>query len=535
MSFTLCVERNREVKRVLVALLIISLIIIIVPSCRKKTSDDDTAAADGVQESVTASDGTSSYRTLSEPESLTVAAESGTSASSSAGTFSFTPQTAAEDEKITRTATEEEKSTQSTTDGVKNIQTETGKTETARPGSSADCDESSVLVDASSARDEKPLTFVNEAESSAEAFTLNEFYRGGEILIKASFTNDGGELVFNVDESEVRKILSALSLETAQFGEISYSLTGSLLEITYPETTEEKVEEKWQYFKNFLNSYNNEKSSLVDAEEDELVISKTAETTMGTLSASIHSDRAEITVPEAMTEEETAAFISWIVSEYPEAAEYGTYSISDGRVNLVYSSLFSNRLASDAFDELASLVDTYFSLSSSSEKEENTVVTGDEDVVAAVSTVSGAEEAAEVARKEGFIRGYSVSGYVTPSFNTSSSRFNIGAGLRAEIHFRNWLSIGMKAGGNFSFGYIQTGIYGRFTFVEFDRLDLYATTGVDIDYSIKGGKLTVAFGAAIGVKYDILDNLSVFVEIGYQYSLIRKSDVYATVGVSYRF
>ena len=504
-------------KRILITLLIIALVLMI-PSCKKKTSEDSSTATSAVTASVSSSpsaaadsttESSSSFRTLDEPKSLTVAGESDSS-SSEILPFMPTPVETAEKTETAETAEPSETSE---------------KTETA--------DSSEPLVDISSVEVEKPLVYVNEAESETSSFTLNEFYRGGELLIKASFTPVSGELVFNTDEAEVKQILKSLSVNYSDYGEISYTLTGSLLEITYPLATEEEIEAKWQNFKDFLNSYNEEKASLVEADDNELVVSKSAETVKGTLNASIYSDRVEITVPENMSAEETSAFITRIVATYPEAEDYGTYTVSDGVVTLVYSDLFSNRLASDVFDDLAYLINTYFAESASEEAAPETAKPAA--ATAVDEKISAEKVSGETQKKESFIKGYSVSGYLTPSVNTAGPKFNFGAGLRAEIDFRSWLSAGLSAGGNFNFGYLNALLYGRFTFVGFGKLDIYGLAGVGVDWSVRGGKAGLMLRAAVGVEYAVLEKLSVFGEIGYQYSALRKSDIYASVGVRYIF
>ena len=504
-------------KRILITLLIIALVIMI-PSCKKKTSEDSSTATSAVTASVSSSssaaadnttESSSSFRTLDEPKSLTVAGESDSSSSSGILPFMPTPVETAKKSETAETAELNESSE------------DTETTVTSEP-----------LVDISSVEVEKPLVYVNEAETDSSPFTLNEFYRGGELLIKASFTPVSGELVFNTDEAEVKQILKSLSVNYSDYGEISYTLTGSLLEITYPLATEEEIEAKWQNFKDFLNSYNEEKASLVEADDNELVVSKSAETVKGTLNASIYSDRAEITVPENMSAEETSAFIAWIVATYPEAVDYGTYTVSDGVVTLVYSNLFSNRLASDVFDDLVNLINTYFAESASEEASEE--ITKSAAATAVDEKISAEKVSAETEKKESFIKGYSVSGYLAPSVNTAGPKFNFGAGLRAEMDFRSWFSVGLSAGGNF-YGYLDALLYGRFTFVKFGKLSIYGLAGVGVDWSIKAAKCDLLLRAAAGVGYDITENLSVFGEIGYQYSGLRKSDVYASVGVSYRF
>ena len=504
-------------KRILITLLIIALVLM-VPSCKKKTSEDSSTATSAVTASVSSSsaaadsttESSSSFRTLEEPKSLTVAGEA--DSSSSSGTFSFTPVPQEAAEKA------EERETPNSSETPEKTETPV----TSEP-----------LVDISSVEVEKPLVYVNEAETDSSSFTLNEFYRGGELLIKASFTPTSGELVFNTDEAEVKQILKSLSVNYSDYGEISYTLTGSLLEITYPLATEEEIEAKWQNFKDFLNSYNEEKASLVEADDNELVVSKSAETVKGTINASIYSDRVEITVPENMSAEETSAFITWIVATYPEAEDYGTYTVSDGVVTLVYSDLFSNRLASDVFDDLVYLINTYFAESASEEASEE--ITKSAAATAVDEKISAEKVSAETEKKESFIKGYSVSGYLAPSVNTAGPKFNFGAGLRAEIDFRSWLSAGLSAGGNFNFGYLNALLYGRFTFVGFGKLDIYGLAGVGVDWSVRGGKAGLMLRAAVGVEYAVLEKLSVFGEIGYQYSGLRKSDIYASVGVRYIF
>ncbi len=313
---------------------------------------------------------------------------------------------------------------------------------------------------------------------------------------------------------------------------ISHTLSGSTLTLCYDSVTEEKIEERWKDFKDYLNKYNSSKSSLSSAvSPDELVIIKEGNTVKGKVTATLYSDRAEITVPDTFTEDETAAFLEYIRDEYPEVLDYGTVAV-DGRVlTLEYSPSFTNEDASALFFALVSLVDEYFAPEEiSAPSQETDEIPSEEPIVLPLSgtteeSISGNDEN-EVKKEEEeetpltetgkSVRKFTLSALVENSWD-SLSGYDFTTYVKLDYAIRESFSIGFITGYDSSL-YVPVGVSVRYYTRFLPSLYLEGTFG---------GRVGVGSNMNYGEWFSI-------VSLGYEYSLNERWSLFAGADFSFR-
>ncbi len=388
----------------------------------------------------------------------------------------------------------------------------------AETGTSAPAQTTASLPSSREEAASAPLTLSPYAEDVTDEsgdFSSSFFYRGGEIFIKAEFNPVSATLVFNIGDDEIRSIISRYLFLHPGMGKIEYTLSSSTLTLSYERKTEDEVEAMWKEYKDFLNQYNSEKSTLAaTSSDDELVITKEGDTVKGRVEAAIYSDRAVITVPETFSSDETASFLAYLREEYPIVLDYGTILASGSDLTLEYSSSFGNDDASMLFSALLPLIDEYFTLppeSSSSPLERRRESGGgaDEDKTeSAPSPLTGAGRSVKNFSLSLLLEnsGDSVYGYVPSAY------------LKVDYAVKENFSIGVVAGYDFS-GFVPVGVSARY-YTQF-LPSLYAE-------GTFGGKIGVGSNMNYGEWFSI-------VSLGYEYRLNDMFSLFASADFTYRW
>lgn len=375
-----------------------------------------------------------------------------------------------------------------------------------------------------------PLTFASPESAGREEntdFDLDFLYRGGEILIKAEFTPSSGVLNFNIEEDEIETIITGFLVRHPEMEKISHTLSESTLTLCYDSVTEEKIEERWKDFKDYLNEYNSSKSSLSSAvSPDELVIIKEGDTVKGLLTASVYSNRAEITVPDTFTEDETAAFLEYIRDEYPEVLDYGTVAVNGRVLTLEYSPSFTNEDASALFFALVSLVDEYFA--PEAPFPETDEISSEEPIVLPLSdtteeSISGNDENEVKTVKEAplteagnSVRKFTLSAIVENSWD-SLSGYDFTSYVKLDYAIRESFSVGFVTGYDSSL-FVPVGVSVRYYTRFLPSLYLEGTFG---------GRIGVGSNMNYGEWFSI-------VSLGYEYSLNGRWSLFAAADFAFR-
>lgn len=347
-----------------------------------------------------------------------------------------------------------------------------------------------------------------------EDFSLGLFYRGGEILIKAEFTETSGTLNFNIDEDEIKRVISRFLSSHPEAGTMTYTLSSSTLTLSYERKTEDEVESLWKDFKDCLNEYNSGKSSLAaTSSPDELVITKEEDTVKGTLKGAIYPEKAVITVPSFFSSDDISSFLTYIREEYPEVKDYGTISADGSSLTLEYSPSFTNEDASALFSVLVSLVNEYFtplsdgSSSAAAEKESSSMEEEErtEKEVAAVT---------ETGKK---VKSFSLSAVVQNS-GDSVYGYVPSAFVKLDYAIKENFSLGFVTGYDFS-GFVPVGVSARYYTPFLPALYIEGTFG---------GKIGTGSNINYGEWFSI-------VTLGYEYRLGERWSLFAGADFTYRW
>lgn len=376
--------------------------------------------------------------------------------------------------------------------------------------------EKSVSSDFPEEGEKTPLELETPREESgqeSDGFVMNEVYRGGEILIRAEFTPEAGQLTFNIGDDEIRAIISRLLFSEPDFADgISYTLENGELSLTYTRRTEEEIDSSWREFRSFLNDCNSEKERMVDSGSDELCVIKECDTSVGTVKAAIRPERAEITVPETLSDDSLSSFLGYVIEKYPETLEYGTLEEEGNVFTLVYSPSFTNGDASALFPTLASLFDEYFSSPAAS-------------TVEAVSASALSEEKGRTAVVEPVTeKGKRAKKFsVSASFqNTYDTRYSYvpSAFVRVDWAVRENFHVGTLSGYDWS-GYVPFGVSARYYTHTVPELYIEGTFGwnIGVGERMNSGQYFTVF--SIGYEFKLNDTFSLFA--GADFSCIWKN------------
>lgn len=374
-----------------------------------------------------------------------------------------------------------------------------------------------------------PLTLYQESDVTEESadFALDFLYRGGEILIKAEFTPSFGVLYFNIEDDEIETIITGFLALHPEMETVSYTIADSTLTLLYDSVTEEKIEERWKDFKDYLNEYNSSKSSLSSSSSpDELVIMKEGNTVKGKVTAALYSDRAEITVPDTFSEEDTAAFLTYIREKYPEVMDYGIVAVDGRSITLEYFPSFTNEDASALFFALISLVDEYFT--PEAPFPETDEISSEEVIDAGLSDTTE-ESTNETDEKEvkteketpltetgKSVRKFTLSALIENSWD-SLSGYDFTSYVKLDYAIRESFSVGFVTGYDSSL-FVPVGVSVRYYTRFLPSLYLEGTFG---------GRIGVGSNMNYGEWFSI-------VSLGYEYSLNERWSLFAAADFAFR-
>ncbi len=302
----------------------------------------------------------------------------------------------------------------------------------------------------------------------------------------------------------------------------------------------------------------------------------------------VTNTRAEITIPEGISSEDIAFVAKNVADRYPDEAALITYSVENGKLVLSYPEQSGDYLKASleyVEKEAKAILDLY-PIHSEAPVETAVAAVPAQEAAPAVEAPAAKAESAEtkteapveaapaeetktaaapaaeedakaslpqmveavspvtapvVAEKTSAFTGFSVAAVAVPKFNlaggwTSASPFVLGFGIKAEAGLGSF-GIGLKVQYDMS-AYLLTSVYGRYTILSLDKLDLYALLGAGASFGVGPNKGQYAFllEAGAGVDYSITEKFSVFGEVTGQYSIKKPGfELGLTVGGKYTF
>ncbi len=302
----------------------------------------------------------------------------------------------------------------------------------------------------------------------------------------------------------------------------------------------------------------------------------------------VTNTRAEITIPEGISSEDIAFVAKNVADRYPDEAALITYSVENGKLVLSYPEQSGDylRASLEYVEKEAKAILDLYPIHSEAPAETAVAAVPAQETAPAVEAPAAKAESAEtkteapveaapaeetktaaapaaeedtkaslpqmveavspvtepvLAEKTSAFTGFSVAAVAVPKFNlaggwTSASPFVLGFGIKAEAGFGSF-GIGLKAQYDMS-AYLLTSVYGRYTIVSLDKLDLYALLGAGASFGVGPNRGQYAFllEAGVGVDYFITEKFSVFGEVNGQYSIKKPGfELGLTVGGKYTF
>lgn len=302
----------------------------------------------------------------------------------------------------------------------------------------------------------------------------------------------------------------------------------------------------------------------------------------------VTNTRAEITIPEGISSEDITFVAKNVAERYPDEAALITYSVENGKLVLSYPEQSGDylRASLEYVEKEAKAILDLYPIHSEAPVETAVVAVPAQEAAPAVEAPAAKAESAEtkteapveaapaeetktaeapaaeedakaslpqmveavspvtapaVAEKTSAFTGFSVAAVAVPKFNlaggwSSASPFVLGFGIKAEAGFGSF-GVGLKVQYDMS-AYLLTSVYGRYTIVSLDKLDLYAILGAGASFGVGPNKGQYAFliEAGAGVDYSITEKFSVFGEVTGQYSIKKPGfELGLTVGGKYTF
>lgn len=371
------------------------------------------------------------------------------------------------------------------------------------------------------------LTTLSSEEKGPD-YELNEFYRGGELLVKAAIKPESASIKFNITDDEILKIISRVVVEYPDSKNgVEYTLSDGLVELKYSYINESSAEEYWTLFKNFLNSYNVEKDSLLSVEDDELVITKENDTVKGTIKANIYQDKVELYIPSELEGDYEAVVLS-LLEEYPYITESLSFVSKDGeKIVLTYLGEFGNREASLYFDELVDYINAYFKEDVAVEEKKT------EEKAPVTETVTEKKEEKASLPKVDFNR-FALSLGFNNAYDTKDKYAPVFSG-EFDYYILKDFALGLKAGYDFT-GYMHLSLALRWYTPFVDGLYLSGDAGAKIGIG-QNKSAGLLLGGALGYEIKINESFKAFAEADVMYMTKRQKSVRfgLTIGGRYCF
>ena len=159
---------------------------------------------------------------------------------------------------------------------------------------------------------------IEPAVDNPEDFILTKVYRNGDLMITAELKNTSATVKFNIEDEEILELITWLAEEYPEdTAGVSYTLKDSVLNVSYPEMTEDEADDTWKLLKFALNTYylTLEEKTKVEAETEaaEEPVAKVAEahetedTKEERFADGSDEEKEKATTVQAVVEKETEA------------------------------------------------------------------------------------------------------------------------------------------------------------------------------------------------------------------------------------
>ena len=369
----------------------------------------------------------------------------------------------------------------------------------------------SATISASSNFTKKDLS--SEEETPSWPVTASFVYGGVDASI--TIDKDKAEILFNgfvPSKDSVSGFVEAFLKGTGDlFSSVIYTLDGDKITLTYPEgqfgdssfvrTNIASLIPQAKEAIDSLNIQNLPKSESLS--QDYMLYGKKV-----TITA--QKDKAVITSEAPFTKEEINEALEILKANFPEETKYVYYTPYADRIEIVYPEVSMDYITSalKAFDDLI-LAYTPMPIETMalSDSPASTDQNGEGE------TTTETESSEPLTQTEKTLTKFSVALAPRASldFSHKDSPIALGFDIRGEYKFNDIFSIGASIGYDAK-GYIPLSLYGKYYFMK--EYGLYSVAKVGAAIGLQDNPTDFTVGIGIGYEYNVLDNLTVFAEVG---------------------
>ncbi|MGN1164574.1 MAG: hypothetical protein ACI4S4_07220 [Candidatus Ornithospirochaeta sp.] len=334
------------------------------------------------------------------------------------------------------------------------------------------------------AENDAPISALTEEKAGEEKERkLSMVYRGGKILLRATFSPESAVIKTNMDEESILSLSSRFAEEyNANISSISAVVEGSDVILSYPAAlSDDYLFSFWDDLKTFLDNMNSE-----EATEEETT--DVAEYTVLGLpfGVEVSADKADVTLPDSVKEGDVDAFFAYLIKKNPELAGKAKYMTDGNTVSLYFTESASESDVPLLWKELEKEIEEYLSSDAEVETvEEKEAATEEKKILSSPLSAAGKT-------LDRMTVSLSISGKYDPSVSFAST-------IKAQFAYS--ITEDIRIGGGF--GYDTASFIPLFGTVRYDLFDgfyTYSDLGYRFGLGGKEGSVFIDIGAGYEKK-----------------------------------
>ena len=332
---------------------------------------------------------------------------------------------------------------------------------------------------------------------------LSFVYRGGNVLLRSSFSLSQGEIKTNISEEDSRYFVSRLIEEKPEYlDKFTVSFASDTVTLTYSsDLSDEELYSFWDDVKDLMDRINEEK-----------VENKTLSAQIGDneISAVISEEKAEIILPDGIEKKDVDSFMVFLSENNPTLASKAMYEVENGVLSLYYTQELVEGEEENLWKEMVKEAESFFTKKVEEvedievvvdEKEEPVIISEAKKETESLPSLSPLTNAGRLIDR--FSISLSLSAKVNDGFDSDikaafdvavTPSFRVGASLGYEVK-----------------GYIPLSLRVRYGISLFKGLYGYVDGGWR--FGLFGNKGNIILSLGLGYEFEVFDNFLIFGEL----------------------
>ena len=358
----------------------------------------------------------------------------------------------------------------------------------------------------------------NEAHESAKERKLSMVYRGGSVLLRATFSSDSAVVVTNMDEAFISIVATRFASEyPSHLSNIGAAIDGKNVILSYPSSlSDDYLHAFWNDLRNLLDTMNGENEENENEGEKEYVVSGIP------LTLTIGRDKADVKVPDYVSGSDVDAFFGSLLTKNPTLSSKAEYRTEGNTVSLIFSKDVEEDQIPALWEELLKEIEEYAASLSALDavKEEESEVKEEKKVFSSPLSAAGKTI-------DRMTVSLSVSGKYDPSVDFASV---------IKAHFGYALTEDITIGGGFGFdtaSFIPLFVTVRHDIPLLEGLYAFGDAGWRFGLSGKTGSLFLDLG--LGYEKKISEDFILFGEVEAQMVFAPEVRVMPSVAIGGRY